>query len=104
MTLRTVLKISSATLLLTCGAVAAHADQAMDACIDAFVSEHVPKDRALKIRKVGSYAAPTKRGERITLTAKGARSGAAIAEATCVVSGDSVELYEHSATIAANAR
>jgi hypothetical protein len=32
MTLRTVLKISSATLLLACGAVAAHADQAMDAC------------------------------------------------------------------------
>lgn len=106
MTTRTFLKISSATLFVMCAAVPAHADPAMDACIDTFVAEHVPKDRALKIRKLGSTsAASAKREERVLLTAKGARSGTSIATAICVVSGDgqSVALYAEGATLTANA-
>ncbi len=103
MSQRTVMKISCATLLLMCAAMPARADSAMDACIDAFVAEHVPKDRTVKIRKLGTSQA-IKGEERILLTAKGARSGTSIAAAKCVVSsdGENVALYDERTTIAAN--
>lgn len=107
MTMRSVLKSSAVTLLTMCAVFPANADPAMDACIDAFVAEHVPKGRAVKIRKLGASASGwTKREERILLTAKGARSGTSIAAATCLVSGDgeTIALHEHAATVAANAR
>jgi hypothetical protein len=108
MSMRTLLPITSATMLLMLGAgPAAHADAAMEACIDAFVAEHVPKDRKLKIRRVGPFNTSATREERITLTAKGARSGTPLAAATCIVSGDgsSVTLQAGSpTTVAAIAR
>lgn len=103
---RTVCLLSSALLLVALGSASlSRADSAMDACIDAFIHEHVPKDRALKIRKFGSSSAALapKRAERITLTAKGARTGTQIAAATCIVSGGSVTLESSAATLAATA-
>jgi len=108
MTMRARLSITSAALLLTLSAApAAHADPAMNACIDAFVAKHVP-DRRLKIRRVGplNTASSATREERITLTAKGARSGTRLATATCIVNGDgsSVTLADAPTTVAANVR
>lgn len=94
MKLRNVLFVSSA-IAMTMLAVAtpSHADSAMNACIDAFVSEHVPKDRSLIIRKYRSNTTyGTARAERIQLSAKGARSGTQIATATCVVDGSTIAL------------
>lgn len=91
---RTVFAASVAitTLALTL-ATPSRADSAMDACIDAFVSEHVPKDRTVKVRKyrsTGSFAAA--RTGRILLSAKGAKSGTMIASASCSVDGSTVSL------------
>ena len=107
MSMRTLLPTTSAAVLLILSAApAAHADAAMDACIDAFVAEHVPKDRKLKIRRVGPFNTSATGEERITLTAKGARSGTPLASATCIVNGDgsSVTLADASTTVAANVR
>ena len=96
---RTVLSICTlASIFAGLTPMTIHADSAMDACIKAFVEERVPKDRAIKIRKLSgsstSVAAP--QSGRITLTASGAKSGTRIASATCVVTegGDSVALYD----------
>lgn len=96
---RTVLSISVlASIFAGLTPMAIHADSAMDACIKAFVEERVPKDRAIKIRKLSgpSTSVATPQSGRITLTASGAKSGTRIASATCVVTegGDSVELYD----------
>lgn len=91
---RNVLALSVAiATMASIAATPSRADSAMDACIDAFVSEHVPKDRAVKIRKyrsTGSFV--TARTGRIMLTAKGAKSGTQIASASCVVDGRTVSL------------
>lgn len=96
---RSVLSIATfASILAGLTPMTIHADSAMDACIEAFVAERVPKDRAIKIRKLEgssvSFAAP--QSDRITLTASGAKSGIRIASATCVVTqgGDSIALYD----------
>jgi hypothetical protein len=96
---RTVLSISTlASILAGLTPMQIHADPAMDACIKAFVEERVPKDRAIKIRKLEgpSTSLVASQSGRITLTASGAKSGTRIASATCVVSedGDSVALYD----------
>jgi hypothetical protein len=98
----------SATATLAIVAVApsaTYADAAMDACIEAFVAERVPKDRAVRVRKLSGSNAYTTGTQRITLTAKGSKSGKQIASATCVVSdrGDSVSLQDtqESSTLAA---
>jgi hypothetical protein len=72
-------------------------DAAMDACIQAFIAERVPKDRAVQIRKsTASSSFAQSRAQRITLTAHGAKSGTEIASATCVVdsSGASISLRD----------
>jgi hypothetical protein len=99
----------SATAALAIVAVApsaTYADAAMDACIEAFVAERVPKDRAVRVRKLSGSNAHTTGTQRITLTAKGSKSGTEIASATCVVSdrGDSVLLQDtrESSTLAAS--
>ena len=92
---RNVLSISSAfaTLLIAATPSASYADSAMDACIEAFVAEHVPKDRTVRVRtyrSAGAYAnGPS---ARIFLNAKGARSGTQIAAATWIVDGSSISL------------
>jgi hypothetical protein len=86
---RTVLSIFAfASILSSLAPIASQADSEMDACIEAFVADRVPKDRAIKIRKLEgsspSMLAPHSR--RITVTATGAKSGTRIASASCVVS------------------
>jgi hypothetical protein len=92
--------LSIATFATICAAAAptaVHAESAMDACIKAFVEERVPKDRPIKIRKLqGVSTSSGSQSGRITLTANGAKSGAQIASASCVVSnsGESVALHD----------
>ena len=106
---RNVLSISSAfaTLLIATAPSASYADATMDACIEAFVAEHVPKDRKVRVRtyrSTGSYGSPA--SERILLNAKGAKSGTQIAAATCIVDGSSISLESTSepTTVASTAR
>jgi hypothetical protein len=86
-----------------------HAETAMDACIKAFVEERLPKDRAIKVRKLGSSSAVSSSSHegRIKLKANGAKSGTEIASATCVVTqgGVSIAMYEEKSrsTLASNA-
>jgi hypothetical protein len=92
---RKILSISSAlaTLLIAAAPSASYADAAMDACIEAFVAEHVPKDRKVRVRtyrSAGAYPSPS--SGRILLNAKGAKSGTQIAAATCIVDGSSISL------------
>lgn len=96
---RTILSISTlASIFAGLTPMTIHADSAMDACIKAFVEERVPKDRAIKIRKLtgSSTSGAAPQSGRITLTASGAKSGTRIASATCVVTGDgdSIALYD----------
>ena len=82
-----------AALLIAAAPSAGYADAAMDACVEAFVAEHVPKDRKVRVRtyrSAGSYASPS--SGRIFLNAKGAKSGTQIAAATCIVDGSSISL------------
>ena len=106
---RNVLSISSpfATLLIAATPSPSYADSGMDACIEAFVAEHVPKDRTVRVRtyrSAGAYASGP--SGRITLNAKGARSGTQIAAATCIVDGSSISLESTSepTTVASPAR
>jgi hypothetical protein len=104
---RKLISISATTSLaiLAVAPSATYADAAMDACIEAFVAERVPKDRAVRVRKLSGSNAYTTGTQRITLTAKGSKSGKEIASATCIVSdrGDSVSLQDtqESSTLAA---
>jgi len=81
---------TAATLAFSATPAVTHADAVMDACIEAFVAQRVPKDRPVRVRKFGAaspyYGAPTE--QKITLTAKGAKSGTQIASATCIASAD----------------
>jgi|GEM_PF-1598717 hypothetical protein len=81
--------VSTTAVALALGTPAARADDVMNACIDAFVAQHVPKDRTVRIRKIDATSPFTGvRAQRITLEAKGARSGKTFAAATCIVSSD----------------
>lgn len=89
-------------VVLACGAlvlfgasVAAQAatkdDKAMDACIEAFVSEQVPLNHPLRIRKVDTSSGDTlsrwnfPRRSTVEVSAKGTRTGTDYGSATCVV-------------------
>jgi hypothetical protein len=101
---RICLSSTTALIILAMTPNASYADAAMDACIQAFVAERIPKDRTIKIRKF-SGSNPSTAAERITLTAKGAKSGTEIASATCIVSdgGASISLHETQDSTAATA-
>jgi hypothetical protein len=110
---RTALTILSCSAVLTLAAAPlsgyAGSDPTMDACIEAFIAERVPKNRALTIRKIdltNSFYSQA-RTQRITLTATGKNSGTKFASAVCIVdeSGDSVSLLEagHDTTLAQSA-
>jgi hypothetical protein len=75
--------------------VGAHSDAAMDACINAFVSSSLEKERPYTVQKTESAASPLDlqaRAYRIALTATGKTSGKKVAKATCVVDRSGVVL------------
>lgn len=75
--------------------VGAHSDAAMDACINAFVSSSLEKERPYTVQKTDSAASPLDlqaRAYRIALTATGKTSGKKVAKATCVVDRSGVVL------------
>jgi hypothetical protein len=81
----------AATLALAAAPLTSEADArseaAMTTCIDLFVAANLPKEQPIVIRKVESEPGQ-RRAERITLTARGAKSGRQIARATCTVDRD----------------
>lgn len=68
---------------------AAHAAKvsAMDTCIQTFVADQLPQDREIEIVKSDLTRGAPGPG-RITVSAKGKRSGKPIASATCVIDRD----------------
>jgi hypothetical protein len=79
---------------------AAHADPAMNACIRAFVSTNLEKERPVVIRKVepaGAGLHHYSRREVIQITAKTTRGGKELAKATCTVDGKDVVLTSEGA-------
>ena len=73
----------------------AHYDAAMDACISAFVSSSLEKERPYTVQKQESTTTPLDlqaRAYRISLTATGKTSGRKVAKATCIVDRDGVVL------------
>ena len=63
-------------------------DQAMDACVQAFIARTLPKEQPIVIEKRSSkHQGPDSRTRtyRIALTATGRTSGRHIAQGTCVV-------------------
>ena len=82
--------IAAATLLLAAPfASQAHDyDQAMDACINAFVAANLPKEQPVTVRKEEISASPISihaRSYKIVVSAKGVESGKYLARGTCVV-------------------
>lgn len=75
--------------------ISAHSDAAMDACVNAFVSSSLEKERPYTVQKNESAASPLDqhaRAYRIALTATGKTSGKKVAKATCVVDRSGVVL------------
>lgn len=73
--------------------LAGHADAAMDACIEAFISSTLPEDQPVQVRKnsnrglpLASRAAP----QQIELTARIGRTGEQVATATCIADRNGV--------------
>lgn len=69
-------------------------DVAMDACVKAFVSTNLEKERPFTVRKEESTS-PTdmySRAYRIRMTAVGKDTGKRVAQATCVVDREGVVL------------
>jgi hypothetical protein len=65
----------------------ADADQAFDACIKAFITTRLEKDRPVTVKREDSVSSPIEtlsRTQKITLTAVGKESGKRFAKATCV--------------------
>lgn len=83
-------------LLLT-APVLGHASQttAMDACVKAFVSTSLEKERAFTVRTQEAVETPVSRMSgtyRISLSATGKHTGKQVAKATCVVDRKGVVL------------
>ena len=76
----------TATLHSTAALADSRTQAAMDACVKAFVSTSVPKDRQIALRTempTSSSLLPRARPYAITLTATGQDSGKQLAKATC---------------------
>jgi len=89
------LPVFAAPLAAQADVVGAHSDAAMDACINAFVSTSIEKERPYTVHKNESAASPLDqhaRAYRIALTATGKTSGKKVAKATCVVDRSGVVL------------
>lgn len=86
--------LAIAALALLGSPVAARADasdQAVDACVQAFVAAHLPQGQRVVFDKQDIVSGPLdirSRKYRIVLTATGATSGRQIAKSTCVVDRD----------------
>jgi hypothetical protein len=83
------LAVLAATLLVNAApASEAHDEDAMDACIKAFIAANLPKEQPVTIRKEGLASSPIEglgRAYRISLTATGATSGKRLASGSCLV-------------------
>lgn len=86
--------LAVATLALLGSPLASRADaveHAMDACVQAFVAQHLPKGQPVVVDKqnfvVGPLDAHT-RTYRVVLIATGTTSGRQIAKSTCVANRD----------------
>jgi hypothetical protein len=89
------LPLFAAPLVTQADTVGAHSDAAMDACVNAFVSSSLEKERPYTVQKSESAASPLDqhaRAYRIALTATGKTSGKKVAKATCVVDRSGVVL------------
>lgn len=86
------LSIVAATVMLAAPftSQAANDDAAMDACINAFLSQNLPKEQPVKeVRKEEVAASPISihaRAYKIVVSATGVESGKRIARGTCTVS------------------
>jgi hypothetical protein len=82
--------LAVATLALLGSPLASRADaaeQALDACVQAFVAASVPKGHPVVVDKLHSASGPldaSSRTYRIVMTATGTTSGRQIAKSTCV--------------------
>ena len=78
------------TLALLASPLASHADaaeQALDACVQAFVAAKLPKGQRVLVDKQNSASGPLDvhtRTYRIVLTATGTTTGRQVAKSTCV--------------------
>jgi hypothetical protein len=83
-------------LLLTAPVLShANEDAAMNACVKAFVSSSLEKERPYTVKTQESVVSPVDqytRAYRIALSAKGKTSGKQVAKATCVVDRSGVVL------------
>jgi hypothetical protein len=94
------LSIAAATVMLAVPFVsqAANDDAAMDACINAFVSQNLPKEQPVKaVHKQDVAASPISihaRAYKIVVSATGVESGKRLARGTCIVnrSGEVIAL------------
>lgn len=92
-------------LLLTAPMLAqANSDAAMDACVKAFVSTSLEKERPFSVRKEEPADSPidqyNSRAYRISLKAVGKDSGKQVAKATCVVDRSGVVLSMNGKSLA----
>jgi len=65
--------------------------EAMNACVNAFVSANLPKEQKVRLKTVDSARGPMDRHARyytIAMSARGVESGKQFAEGTCVVKSD----------------
>lgn len=83
------LSIAAATLLLAAPFTSqANSDEAMDACINAFVAANLPKEQSVRVRKEEVAASPISvhaRSYKIVVSAKGVESGKNLARGSCIV-------------------
>jgi hypothetical protein len=89
MNIRNVVVLSSFALL-TAGQFA-HADasaKASDACIQAFVETYLPKDSAVRVRKVGATANPLEIYARKFTLDLSANAGGELVAVRCVANAD----------------
>jgi hypothetical protein len=85
--------LAVATLALLGSPLASRADvaeQAMDACVQAFIAAHLPKEQPVVIdkRNVANLRPDTHRNYRVELIATGRTSGRQIAKGSCVANRD----------------
>ena len=94
------LSIAAATVMLAVPftSQAANDDAAMDACINAFLSQNLPKEQPVKaVHKEEVAASPVSihaRSYKIIVSATGVESGKRLARGTCIVnrSGEVIAL------------
>ena len=93
MNIRTILAVSSLALL-TAVPLAARAggeDRASDACIQAFIDAYLPKDRTVRVKKIGPAAGPLHVYARQYTVALSAQLGGieeGLVTALCVANGN----------------